>query len=105
MIGAELTLLDRTTLDFLTNKELYQMAREITQSKELSQDNSFIVWEAVSPTAKYKAIFNITSTTQELPATLLGAEYEGADEIWTGQKAVSNAVIPSHGVALFKIAE
>lgn len=107
MLGAELTMLDEETLKLLTNEALYNMARQITDSKEISQDDSFIVWEATAPNARYKAIFNISSNTQVLPDALVGAKYEGALEIWSGQtySAATQLSIPSHGVALFQLAE
>ncbi len=105
MLGAEMTKLDKPTLELLTKEPLYRMMNSITSSSETFCDDRFIIWEAESPEGSYVAVFNISDKAMDAPLEKLDKKYDGAVEIWSG-KTINFAdvyTIPSHGAILLSI--
>lgn len=104
MLGAELTKLEEQTIGLLTNRSVYEMLQEARGARETYRDENIIIWEAVSHTKKYTAMFNLSEQTLAAPMDRLSGACENAREIWSGKTGETQEIweIPPHGVLLFE---
>lgn len=63
ILGADMTRLDKFTLNLLTNSEVLAVNQHSSNNHQLSRDNDLIVWTADAPGSrdKYVALFNAQS--------------------------------------------
>jgi len=103
MIGGELTKLDAEAMELLTKEPLYRMQKEVAGAGESYRDESFVIWEAVSESKLYTAVFNISDEDKEVPFERISGKMDGALEIWSWKIMDRNAktVVPAHGTLLF----
>ena len=103
MLGAELTKLDRKTIELLTNKDVYEMFKKARGARETMRSDSCIVWQSESADRKYKAIFNITNKALDVTSDILEEVQQNVKELWSGKELGEQKEwkIPAHGVLLF----
>lgn len=103
MLGAELTKLDRKTIELLTNKDVYEMFKKARGARETMRNDNFIVWQSESADRKYKAIFNITNKALDVTSDILEEVQQNVKELWSGKELGEQKEwkIPAHGVLLF----
>ena len=104
MFGGTLPDIDPFTLRLLTNTEVLEMYRRIHTKKEFYRDQEWIIWEALSDTAVYYAIFNVSDQTQTIPKSIAALlPIKSGTELWQQkEQTIADAEVPTHGVLLLK---
>ncbi len=111
MLGAELTMLDETTLGYITNDDLLRMNIYGTQAHQVARSEQEAVWASRdSETGEiYAALFNISDEERRVCVSLdaLDAAAGEAKELWSGETVSADgalsAVLPPHAAAAFRL--
>lgn len=113
MIGADLLQATDSIMPFLTNDEVLTVNQNSTDNRQVYKNESYAIWIAKEPETgnRYAALFNLTDKERKVTFDLELEHLRGnfkVKDLWTGaNKGVINgkleAVIPSHGAALFKL--
>jgi len=114
ILGANLTMLDASTTDLLTNRDLIRINQTSTHSAQVVQDGDLIAWRADLPRGeKAIALFNLGDTEMNLTKQLadFGKDLGGRDwavrNIWGGGVAISGhdfvERVPPHGCVLLML--
>ncbi len=96
ILGANLTMLDASTTDLLTNRDLIRINQTSTHSAQVLQEGDLVAWRADLPAGeKAVALFNLGETEMNLSKQLpeFGEDLGGRDwavrNIWGGGVAIS----------------
>ena len=111
ILGANLTMLDATTLSLLTNPDLVRVNQSSTHSEQVLQEGDLTVWRAdLAGGEKAIALFNLGETEMNLTRQLgdFGKDLGGRDwavrSVWGGGVPVSGHEfverVPAHGCVL-----
>ena len=115
MLGAELTKLDKETLDLLTNKKVLRLLTHSWGAKQIIRDNKQAVWFSndTEEAAHYLAVFNLKDEEQEISVLLEELPFKGMkaycfEELWTDEvindiKVIFKTKVSAHGAKLFKL--
>jgi alpha-galactosidase len=86
ILGANLTLLDASTLALLTNREEIAIDQTSTKSFELLHDGDLIAWQSNLPGGKVAlALFNTGDTPMKLERTFASFSHELGAHAWTAR--------------------
>jgi hypothetical protein len=113
MIGADLLRDTKDIMPFLTNADVLNVNQNSTDNRQVYKNEKYAIWIAKESGTdnRYAALFNLSDkedkVTFDLELEHLRGKFKVKD-LWTGaNKGVINgkleAVIPSHGAALFKL--
>ncbi len=111
IVGANLTLLDRSTLDLLTHRDLLRVNQTATHSAQIFQQGDLIGWRADLPGGeKALALFNVGDTEMNLTRQLsdfgkdLGDRAWNVRNVWGGDAIIPGSAfverIPPHDCVL-----
>ena len=114
ILGANLTMLDASTMALLTNRDLIRVNQTSTHSAEVMHDGDLVVWRADLPGGeKAIGLFNLGDAEMNLTKQLadFGADLGGRDwavrNIWGGGVAISGHEfverVPPHGCVLLML--
>ncbi len=118
MIGAELTKLDKWTLDLLTKEEILKLVSNEYEGRQFDKNEDYAIWTCRNWQTKerYVAFFNFRDADQSISCDLREMEQfsEGFQEIrtikelWTGEEdrmegATLTKTIARHGAGLFQL--
>ncbi len=115
MLGAELTKLDKETLELLTNKKVLRLLTHSSGAKQIMRDNKQAVWfsKDTEEAANYLAVFNLDDSKQEISVLLEELQLEGIkeyclEELWNNEvikdiKGIFKTEVSAHGAKLFKL--
>lgn len=111
MIGAELTKLDESTLELLTNRKVLEMLTPDCRPRQLCLDDRKAIWKAYNEKtgSRYVALFNLGEEEAELSVESEAAGIGSGDlltELWTGEQAavtggVLRTKVPAHGCVVY----
>lgn len=116
MVGAELTKLDRWTLELLTNKKVLRLLSHSSGARQIMRDKQQAVWcsKDTEEEAYYLALFNLSDEERRISVTLEEVGIEGfgrctIEELWTEKslEAVNHILernVVAHGAKLYRIA-
>lgn len=105
MFGGDMTQLDEWTLSLLNNEEINAMHLKLINQKQVYRDNTWVIWEAMSPHDSYVAVFNISDTVAVLPEELKNEYLPASDylELWRGKdKSVLKETVNPHASYIFR---
>ena len=98
MIGTELPDADAFTLSLLTNEELLDLNQNGSGGTQIVRDDTKAVWECLDGAGR-KVIgwFNLMDEPQQITE-----DYGLVHDLWTKEEGPLDAVVPPHGVRLFR---
>ena len=121
MIGAELPLLDKPTLELLTNPKVLYMVTDCHGARLVTRDSEHAVWTCSDNHSddRFMALFNLSEQEKMIEASLqdLGIlKVSASEDLWecraaealqirkmTDESPVISAVVPAHGVVLYRV--
>ncbi len=114
ILGANLTMLDASTMSLLTNRDLLRINQTSTHSAQVLHDGDLVAWRADLPGGeKAIGLFNLGDTEMNLTKQLpdFGADLGGRDwavrNLWGGGVAISGHEfverVPPHGCVLLMV--
>jgi hypothetical protein len=111
ILGANLTLLDDSTLKLLTNKEVIRIDQTSTGSRQVSRDGDVIAWTSdLADGSHALALFNVGDAPIEVKKDFAAygftAKSYKARDAWTGQDlgtlmAIGGVSLPPHASVLW----
>ncbi len=116
MLGAELTKLDKETLDLLTNESVLRLLKYSRNAKQITRNNSHAVWcsKDSQEDSIYVALFNLSDCNNIISLKIDELIDEGykitskeAIELWSGKiyhqvTSTLSVEIEKHGALLFQ---
>lgn len=98
MIGTELPDADAFTLSLLTNAELLDLNQNGSGGTQILRDDAKAIWECHDGAGR-KVIgwFNLMDEPQQITE-----DYGPVHDLWTKEEGPLDAVVPPHGVRLFR---
>ena len=98
MIGTELPDADAFTLSLLTNAELLDLNQNGSGGTQIMRDDAKAIWECHDGAGR-KVIgwFNLMDEPQQITE-----DYGPVHDLWTKEEGPLDAVVPPHGVRLFR---
>lgn len=121
MIGAELPLLDKPTLELLTNPKVLYMVTDCHGARLVTRDSEHAVWTCSDNHSddRFMALFNLSEQEKMIEASLqdLGIlKVSALEDLWecraaealqirkmTDESPVISAVVSAHGVVLYRV--
>jgi hypothetical protein len=112
MVGAELTKLDEWTLSLLTNKDILDMLKCECKGTQLERTDNYALWKNYNSINKTICIglFNLSDKDDRISLNLGNDKPCGLYELWDktiskSENGVIKAIVPAHGVRVYKIIE
>lgn len=118
MIGAELTKLDKWTLELLTKEDILKLVSNEYEGRQFDKNEDYAIWSCRNRQTKerYVAFFNFLDADQDISCDLReieqfseeSQEIRGIKELWTGEEyrlegSMLTRTISRHGAGLFQL--
>lgn len=102
MFGGDLPQTSDFAKSLITNEQVIAINQHSKNNREISADESLIIWGAESCDEKteYRALFNIGDAPLTIETPNLGSNYTKCIEIWSMEAATASIEIPAHGCRL-----
>ncbi len=115
MVGAELTKLDKWTMELMTNSKVLRLLTHSTGAKQISRDDKQAIWLSrdTQKEAYYLAVFNLSNQVRSIQVTSEELGFDGFkgcvfEELWC-KDSINNVNerlevnVAPHGAKLFEI--
>lgn len=103
MLGADLELLDETTLRLLTNRRILRLLGEDHRARQLARDNDHALWISEGPEGRTIAAFNLSDEDRlmKVPVSLPRVTELWSGEVLAAAEGVLRVLIPAHGARVY----
>lgn len=115
MLGADMTKMDKWTIELLTNKDILKLISGSKGGKQLERDKKHVIWrsEDTKEAAVYLAVFNLEAESSKITVSeelveLVSFTGMTFRELWNNETFICEdsritVEIPRHGAKLYKI--